>query len=55
MFRYYLKLGAHSIGRNPALSALMDATIATGIGACMAIVNSCTAVAGSGVRSTMKS
>ena len=29
--------------------------IATGIGACMTIVNSCAAVAGTGVRSTMKS
>jgi hypothetical protein len=55
MFRYYLKLGALGIRRNPALSALMDAAIATGIGACMTIVNSCAAVAGTGVRSTMKS
>lgn len=39
MFRYYLKLGLLSIRRNPALSALMVAAIATGIGACMTIVN----------------
>ncbi len=39
MFRYYLKLGLLSIRRNPALSALMIAAIATGIGACMTIVN----------------
>jgi putative ABC transport system permease protein len=39
MFRYYVKLGALSIRRNPALSALMVAAIATGIGACMTIVN----------------
>ena len=39
MFRYYLKLGVLSIRRNPILSALMVAAIATGIGACMTIVN----------------
>ena len=39
MFRYYLKLGVLSIRRNPVLSALMVAAIATGIGACMTIVN----------------
>ena len=39
MLRYYLTLGALSIRRNPALSALMVAAIATGIGACMTIVN----------------
>lgn len=39
MFRYYLKLGMLSIRRNPILSALMVAAIATGIGACMTIVN----------------
>lgn len=39
MFRYYLKLGALSIRRNPILSALMVAAIATGIGACMTIAN----------------
>lgn len=39
MFRYYLKLGVLSIQRNPILSALMVAAIATGIGACMTIVN----------------
>ncbi|MGI9233608.1 MAG: ABC transporter permease [Woeseiaceae bacterium] len=38
MFRYYLKLGALSIRANPALSALMVAAIAIGIGACMSIV-----------------
>jgi len=38
MFRYYLKLGALSIRANPALSALMIAAIAIGIGACMTIV-----------------
>ncbi|MDJ0917936.1 MAG: ABC transporter permease [Woeseiaceae bacterium] len=37
MFRYYLKLGALSIRANPALSALMVAAIAIGIGACMTI------------------
>ena len=39
MFRYYVKLGALSIRRNPVLSGLMVAAIATGIGACMTIVN----------------
>jgi len=39
MFRYYLKLGALSIRKNPILSALMVAAIATGIGACMTIIN----------------
>ena len=39
MFRYYLKLGTHSIRKNPMLSALMIAAIATGIGAFMTIVN----------------
>ena len=39
MFRYYMKLGTLSIRRNPILSALMVAAIATGIGACMTIVN----------------
>ena len=38
MFRYYLKLGSLSIRANPALSALMVAAIAIGIGACMSIV-----------------
>jgi putative ABC transport system permease protein len=38
MFRYYLKLGFLSIRANPALSALMVAAIAIGIGACMSIV-----------------
>jgi len=38
MFRYYLKLGILSIRANPALSALMVAAIAIGIGACMTIV-----------------
>ena len=38
MFRYYLKLGALSIRANPALSALMVAAIAIGIGACMTII-----------------
>ena len=38
MFRYYLKLGVLSIRANPALSALMVAAIAIGIGACMTIV-----------------
>jgi len=38
MFRYYLKLGLLSIRANPALSALMVAAIAIGIGACMTIV-----------------
>ena len=39
MFSYYLKLGVLSIRRNPILSALMVAAIATGIGACMTIAN----------------
>jgi putative ABC transport system permease protein len=39
MTRYYMKLGLLSIRRNPVLSALMVAAIATGIGACMTIVN----------------
>lgn len=39
MLRYYVKLGALSIRKNPALSALMVAAIAIGIGACMTIVN----------------
>lgn len=38
MFRYYLKLGVLSIRANPALSVLMIAAIAIGIGACMSIV-----------------
>ena len=38
MFRYYLRLGVLSIKANPALSALMVAAIAIGIGACMTIV-----------------
>ena len=38
MFRYYVKLGLLSIRANPALSALMVAAIAIGIGACMTIV-----------------
>jgi len=38
MVRYYLKLGVLSIRANPALSALMVAAIAIGIGACMTIV-----------------
>ena len=38
MFRYYLKLSMLSIRANPALSALMVAAIAIGIGACMSIV-----------------
>ena len=38
MFRYYLRLGVLSIRANPALSALMVAAIAIGIGACMTIV-----------------
>ena len=38
MLRYYLKLGLLSIKANPALSALMIAAIAIGIGACMTIV-----------------
>lgn len=39
MFRYYARLGLLSIRRNPVLSTLMVAAIATGIGACMTIVN----------------
>lgn len=39
MFRYYVKLGLHSIRKNPVLSALMVAAIAVGIGACMTVVN----------------
>ena len=39
MFRYYLKLGFLSIKANWALSSLMVAAIAIGIGACMTIVN----------------
>ena len=38
MLRYYFKLGLLSIRANPALSALMVAAIAIGIGACMTIV-----------------
>jgi len=38
MLRYYLKLGLLSIRANPALSSLMVAAIAIGIGACMTIV-----------------
>ncbi len=38
MLRYYLKLGILSIRANWALSALMVAAIAIGIGACMTIV-----------------
>ena len=38
MLRYYVKLGLLSIRANPALSALMMAAIAIGIGACMTIV-----------------
>jgi putative ABC transport system permease protein len=38
MLRYYLKLGLLSIKANWALSALMVAAIAIGIGACMTIV-----------------
>ena len=38
MFRYYMKLGVLSLRANPALSALMVAAIAIGIGACMTIV-----------------
>jgi putative ABC transport system permease protein len=39
MFSYYMKLGALSIRKNPILSSLMVAAIATGIGAFMTIVN----------------
>jgi len=38
MLRYYFKLGALSIRANPALSVLMVAAIAIGIGACMTIM-----------------
>ena len=38
MLRYYIKLGMLSIRRNPILSALMVAAIATGIGACMTVI-----------------
>ena len=38
MLRYYLKLGWLSIRANPALSSVMVAAIAIGIGACMTIV-----------------
>ncbi|MBT8081415.1 MAG: ABC transporter permease [Gammaproteobacteria bacterium] len=38
MLRYYLKLGFLSIRANPALSLLMVAAIAVGIGACMTMV-----------------
>ena len=38
MLRYYFKLGLLSIRANPALSTLMIAAIAIGIGACMTIV-----------------
>jgi putative ABC transport system permease protein len=38
MLRYYFKLGALSIRANPALSALMIAAIAIGIGACMTMM-----------------
>lgn len=38
MISYYLRLGLLSIRANPALSALMVAAIAIGIGACMTIV-----------------
>ena len=38
MFRYYVKLGALSIRKNPILSTLMTLAIAIGIGACMTIV-----------------
>jgi putative ABC transport system permease protein len=39
MFRYYLKVGLHSIRRNPVLSMLMVAAIAVGIGAFMTVIN----------------
>lgn len=39
MFAYYLKLATLSIRKNPILSGLMVAAIATGIGAFMTIVN----------------
>ena len=38
MFRYYLKLAALSIRKNPVLSGLMVAAIAIGIGACMTVI-----------------
>lgn len=38
MLRYYVRLGLLSIRANPALSTLMVAAIAVGIGACMTIV-----------------
>ena len=38
MLRYYFRLGLLSLRANPALSALMIAAIAIGIGACMTIV-----------------
>ncbi len=38
MLRYYFKLGLLSIRANPALSGLMIAAIAIGIGACMTVV-----------------
>ncbi len=38
MFRYYLKLAALSMRKNPMLSVLMVAAIAIGIGACMTVV-----------------
>ena len=39
MFRYYLKLAVVSVRANPVLSSLMVAAIATGIGACVTILN----------------
>jgi putative ABC transport system permease protein len=39
VFRYYLKLAVLSIRTNPVLSGLMVAAIATGIGACVTILN----------------
>ena len=39
MFNYYIRLGLLSIRSNPALSALMVAAIAVGIGACMTVIN----------------
>lgn len=38
MFRYYLRLAVLSIRANPALSSLMIAAIAIGIGACMSMI-----------------
>jgi len=38
MIRYYFKLGILSVRANPALTVLMVAAIAIGIGACMSIV-----------------